>query len=345
MKMIDLRSDTCTLPTQEMRDAMAKAEVGNDGFGEDPSMNLLEEKAAELMGKEAALFAASGTMGNLLANMTHGKECDEVIMEAGSHALNNEFGGVSTIANRIPRSLRGVNGAIPVEEIRSLIRTSGGTVETGLIWLENSHNNAGGVCLNSKYIADVCNLAHSYGVPVHVDGARIFNASAALGISAKELCAPVDSVMFCLSKGLSCPVGSMLVGSKEFIKRARHNRKRLGGQMRQAGVLATAGIVALNHMIDRLREDNENAHFLAASLQAISELGIDMSKVETNIVLFNLEGKLKGKAKEIGFALKKENILVNVRGDSIIRVVTHKDVTKEDAKTAVMKIAEITKEM
>lgn len=343
-KLIELRSDTCTLPTQAMRDAMAKAEVGNDGFREDKTINELEEKTAALLGKEAALFVSSGTMGNLIANMTHGKEGNEVIMEVGNHALNNEFGGVSTIAHRIPRSTPGIKGAIPIENIRALIRTPGSAVETGLIWLENTHNNAGGTCLSLDYINDVCSLAHSYQIPVHMDGARLFNAVAATGISAKEITASVDSVMFCLSKGLCAPVGSMLVGSNEFINAARHNRKRLGGQMRQAGILAAAGIVAIEQMIDRLQEDNANAKMMAEALASNPSLGVDSSLVETNIVLLNLNGNLKGKAKEFSAAAKKNGVSVNVRSASTIRLVTNHDVSVEDAKNAILAIQKTEKE-
>ena len=344
MEMIELRSDTCTLPTQEMRDAMAKAEVGNDGFSEDPTVNALEEKAAALLGKEASLFVASGTMGNLIANMSHGCEGNEVIMESGNHALNNEFGGVSTIAHRIPRSMAGVDGALSLSNLRSLMRTPGGSVETGLVWLENTHNNAGGICRAPQYITDVCDLAHSKGVPVHMDGARLFNAVIATGVDVKNLVAPVDSVMFCLSKGLCAPVGSMLVGSKDFIEKARHNRKRLGGQMRQAGVIAAAGIVALDRMINRLQDDHDNAKLMSSALSEFPELGVDPNLVQTNIVLLELNGKLAGKSKEFATLLKEQGVSVNVRAASTIRLVTNKDVTTEDAKTAISIIEKTAKE-
>lgn len=345
MKMIELRSDTCTLPTQEMREAMARAEVGNDGFGEDTTVNLLEEKSAALLGKEAALFVASGIMGNLIANMSHGCEGNEVIMESSNHALNNEFGGVSTIAHRIPRSMAGVGGILSLDDIRGLMRTPGSAVETGLVWLENTHNNAGGTCLAPQYINDVCALAHSKGVSVHMDGARLFNAVIATGTEVKDLVAPVDSVMFCLSKGLCAPVGSMLVGSKDFIKKARHNRKRLGGQMRQAGIIAAAGIVALDRMIDRLQEDHDNAKLIAGALAGVPELGVDPSVVQTNIVLLELNGRLAGKAKELAAAAKSQGVSVNVRGASTIRLVTNKDVSNEDAKMAALIIEKIAKEI
>lgn len=337
-KLIELRSDICTLPTQAMRDAMAKAEVGNDGFGEDPTVNELEEKSAELMGKEAALFVSSGTMGNLIANMTHGIEGNEVIMEAGSHVLNNEFGSVSTIAHRIPRSLPGFRGVIPIENIRGLMRSPGSVIETGLIWLENTHNNAGGICMPINYIKDVCALAHGSKIPIHMDGARIFNASAATGFSAREIAEPVDSVMFCLSKGLCAPVGSILAGSKDFIKAARQNRKRLGGQMRQAGILAAAGIVAIEQMIDRLHIDNYNAKMMAKALAEIPSLGVDYVNVETNIILLKLNGKLAGMAKEFAIAVKENGVSVNVRSTSNIRLVANNNVSTEDAKAAVLAI-------
>lgn len=345
MKMIELRSDTCTLPTQAMREAMAKAEVGNDGFSEDVTVRMLEEKAAEIFGKEAALFAASGTMGNLLANMTHGKETNEVIFEADNHALTNEFGGVSTIANRIPRSMRGTRGVLALDDIRSMIRSPGSAVNTGLIWLENTHNNAGGVCLSQTYIQEVCDLAHANGIPVHMDGARIFNAAAATKTGVKDMVAPVDSVMFCISKGLCAPVGSLLVGSKEFIRQARHNRKRLGGQMRQAGIIAAAGIVAFDQMICRLGEDNDNAKMIAEALSEIPPLGVDPTLVETNIVLLELNGKLLGRAKEFAAGLKKKLVNVNVRSESTIRLVTSKEVTTEDAKKVINIIKETEKEI
>ena len=345
MTMIELRSDTCTLPTKEMREAMARAEVGNDGFGEDTTVNMLEEKAAELLGKESALFVASGTMGNLLANMTHGREGNEVIFEADNHALTNEFGGVSTIAHRIPRSMRGTRGALALEDIESMMRAPGSAMSTGLIWLENSHNNAGGTCLDQQYIQSVCDLAHASGVPVHMDGARLFNAAAAVGLSAKEIVAPVDSVMFCISKGLCAPAGSILVGSKKFIEQARHNRKRLGGQMRQAGILAAAGIVALEQMVNRLHEDNDNAKMMAQELADISSLGVIPALVETNIVLMNLNSALAGRAKEFAAALKKEGVNVNVRAASVIRLVTSNEVSRESAQKAVRTIKQVEKEL
>jgi len=328
-----------------MRKAMYEAEVGNDGNKEDPTVNKLEEKSASLMGKEAALFISSGTMGNLIANMSYGKECNEVIMESGHHSLNNEFGGVSAIAHRIPRSMQGIKGKLPLEDIKRMMRAPGSDISTGLIWLENTHNNAGGVCLPLQYINDVCDLAHASNIPVHIDGARIFNAAAALKVSAKELCASADSVMFCLSKGLACPIGSMLVGSKEFISRARFNRKRLGGQTRQAGIIAAAGLVALDQMIDRLVEDNMNAHYLAEQLSVIPELGIDLDSTQTNMVFLNLSGKLMNRAKEFAALLKEEDVSVNVRDVSTVRLVTHKDVSNNDIKVVIPLIEKTVRRM
>lgn len=232
-----------------------------------------------------------------------------------------------------------------LEDIKSMMRTPGSAVSTGLIWLENTHNNAGGTCLDQQYIQSVCDLAHAGGVPVHMDGARLFNAAAAVGRSAKDIVAPVDSVMFCISKGLCAPVGSILVGSKKFIKQARHNRKRLGGQMRQVGILAAAGIVAIEQMIDRLREDNDNAKMMAEALADMPLLGVSPALVETNIVLLNLNGALTGKAKEFAAALSKEGVNVNVRAASVIRLVTNKDVSREAAQKAVYAIQQVEKEL
>ena len=336
-KRIELRSDTCTYPTKEMLNAMANAKLGNDGFGEDPTVKQLEKISSELFEKESALFVPSGTMGNLLAFLAHDKGKEEVIFDANHHSLVDEYGGVSVIAHRIPRPINGTGeyGIPTIEEIKSQIKGTDSAIKTGLIWLENTHNNAGGICLGHKYIEEVGRLAHKYNIPVHMDGARIFNASISMGVKVKELCKYVDSVMFCLSKGLGCPVGSMLIGNADFINNARIIRRRIGGQMRQAGVLAAAGIIALNDMINRLRVDHNNAKKLAGELGNITELGIDIKKVQTNIVLCDLNGALLGKAKEISDALIEKGVFVNVRGKSKIRMVTHKDVSLEDIEATI----------
>jgi threonine aldolase len=292
---IDLRSDTVTQPTPEMREAMYKAELGDDVFGDDPTVNRLEEMSAAKMDKEAAVFVASGTMGNLVSLLTHCGRGEEVIVGDQAHIFRYEAGGSSALGGiaqfQIPNN---PDGTLPFDEVEAAIR--GGDQHeprTKLIALENTHNRCGGTILKPEYMSEVRALANRHGLRVHLDGARVFNASVALGIDVKELTQYVDSVTFCLSKGLSAPVGSVICGPKDFIAEARRNRKRLGGGMRQAGVLAAAGIVALEKMIDRLADDHANARRLAEGLADTPGYIVDVDHVQTNIIFFELDPGVK----------------------------------------------------
>ncbi|WP_448516353.1 low-specificity L-threonine aldolase [Pseudothermotoga sp.] len=327
--MIDLRSDTVTKPTAEMRKAMAEAEVGDDVYGEDPTVNRLEELAAEMFGKEAALFVASGTMGNQASIMAHTQRGDEVIIEADSHIFWYEAGAMSVLSNVMPHPIKGKNGAMDPDEVRRAIRPKDiHFPRTSLISVENTHNRSGGRVVPIENLKAIYEIAKEYEINVHVDGARIFNASIASKVPVKEYAKYADSLMFCLSKGLCAPVGSIVVGSKGFIERARKARKILGGGMRQAGVLAAAGIVALTKMVDRLREDHENAKFLAVKLKEIGYM-VNPEEVETNMVILRTDN-LKVDAHQLLKAMKERGVLAVAFSDSSIRLVTHNDVSRSD---------------
>jgi threonine aldolase len=290
MDIIDLRSDTITRPTPAMRKAMAEAEVGDDVFKEDPTVNRLEEMAAQRMGKSAALLVGSGTMGNLVAQLAHCGRGDETILGDQSHVFFYEQGGASALGGIHPRTLPNeMDGTIALEKIEAAIRPDDVHFpRSQLIIVENTHNRCNGTPLTSGYTAAVGRLAKRHGLKLHIDGARIFNAAAALGVDVADLAAPADSVTFCLSKGLAAPVGSLLCGDDAFIARARRMRKSVGGGMRQAGILAAAGIVALDEMVDRLVEDHANARVLASGLAEISGLQVDPDAIATNIVYFRV---------------------------------------------------------
>src|SRR5579884_1359899 len=286
---IDLRSDTVTLPTPAMYAAMAAAPLGDDVMGEDPTVQRLEEAAAARLGKEAALFVPTGTMANLAAVLAHTRRGDEVILEAEAHIFYYEAAGLSVVGGLMPRPLRGHQGALDPADVAAAIRPDDVHFpRTGLVCLENTHNRAGGTVISLEQTRAVCAVAHAAGIPVHIDGARIFNAALALGLDAAALVADADSVMFSLSKGLSAPVGSVLVGSRAFIAAARRARKLLGGGMRQAGILAAAGLVALEQMVDRLAEDHENCKRLAYGLADYPQIEISPEKVVTDILIFRL---------------------------------------------------------
>jgi len=343
MRFIDLRSDTVTLPTPKMRYAMYKAEVGDDVYGEDKTVNRLEEMAAEMMGKEAALFVTSGTQGNQIAVLTHTNRGDEIIVEENSHIFCYEVGGLGFLAGVQTRTLKGDRGCFNTTELENSIRSENiHFPKTGLICLENTHNRYGGVVIPLDDMERIYNLSRKYGIPVHLDGARIFNAATYLKCEAKDIAKYADSVMFCLSKGLCAPVGSLLVGSKEFIARARKLRKMLGGGMRQAGILAAAGIVALTEMVDRLEEDHKNARILAEGLLNISGIKIDMESVQTNMVMADIEG-LGMDADTFVNKLLEKGIKVNSRDRKTIRFVTHYYVTTEDIFTTLSVINSLTR--
>jgi threonine aldolase len=322
--MIDLRSDTVTLPTPEMREAMARAEVGDDVFHEDPTVNRLEELAAEKLGKEAALFVASGTMGNLVALLTHCARGDEVIIGDHQHTFTSEVGGMAALGGIQPHPVPNRrDGTLALDDIRGAIREDNvHHPRTRLIGLENTHMVMNGAPLPPDYLRAVRAVADEHGLIVHTDGARIFNAAVALGMPAAELARTSDSVQFCLSKGLAAPVGSMLVGSADFIASARRQRKMVGGGMRQAGVLAAAGIIALTGMVDRLAEDHANAKFLAENLADLPRVILDPLAVKTNLVLFDLQPDGLD-AEELADRVAADGVLIQAREKYSLRAVTH----------------------
>lgn len=326
-RVIDLRSDTVTRPTPVMWAAMASAEVGDDVYGEDPTVNRLERRAAEVFGREAAIFVPTGTMGNQIAIRVHTRHGQEVICEARSHVLDWEMGMVSAFSGCVPRTVVGERGVLRWDAIRQAIAPKiYYRAATGLISLENTHNMAGDTVTPLAVFEGVWAGAREAGLPVHLDGARIFNAATALGLSVAELTRGFDTVMFCLSKGLGAPVGSMLVGTRETIDQARVFRKALGGGMRQAGVLAAAGLIALEQGPKRLHEDHANARLMAEALAHIKKAEIDLDAVETNIVVFRLTGGRS--AKGLTERLKARGILMSAVGPSTVRLVTHLDVDR-----------------
>jgi threonine aldolase len=322
---IDLRSDTVTQPTAEMRRAMAEAEVGDDVYGEDPTVNRLEARAAAIFGREAAILVPTGTMGNQIAIRLHTRQGQEVICEQRAHIVDWEMAMVSAFSGCQLRQVEGERGVLRWEQIeRAIAGPIYYRAQTGLISIENSHNMAGGTVTPLPVMEEILAGAKERGLPVHLDGARVFNAAEALGVSVAELTRGFDSVMFCLSKGLCAPVGSMLVGSRALIDRARAVRKMLGGGMRQAGVLAAAGLIALEEMPKRLGEDHANARFLAEALAEIEQVEIDLAGVQTNIVIFTLAGK--GDAAAMVVRLKERGLLCGTVGPHALRLVTHRDV-------------------
>lgn len=323
--LIDLRSDTVTQPTDEMRDAMARAPVGDDVFGEDPTVNELEALAAEKVGKEAALFVPSGTMGNLVGILSHSQKGDEVLLEESAHIYAREAASFS-IAGVIPRLIRGTQGYIAPEQLRRAVRPRDVHFPpTRLVCLENTHNGAGGVPFSPQEMDAIALAAKQLGLAVHLDGARIFNAAVSFGVSAIDLTRNVDSVMFCVSKGLSAPVGSLLAGAREFVDRARRFRKGVGGGMRQAGIIAAAGIVALRTMVDRLAEDHANARRLAEGLNGIPGLSVNLERVRTNMVVVDVAEPLT--AADFCARLRHEGVLAFPASVGTVRMVTHRHIT------------------
>jgi len=327
-QLVDLRSDTVTKPTPEMRRAMAEAEVGDDVFGEDPTVNRLEAVAAERLGKEAGLFVLSGTMGNQVSLMAHTQRGDEIILDEGSHIFNYEVAALAVLSGLQPRTLRGRHGILDPEEVRQAIRPPNiHYPKDTLICVENTHNRGGGTVYPLETLRKIRRIATENGLAVHMDGARMFNASVATGTPVRELAAQADSVTFCLSKGLGAPVGSVVVGTRGLIDRARRARKMLGGGTRQAGILAAAGLVALETMVDRLREDHENARVLAEGLAALPGITIDLSRVQTNIVIFSVRRKDLD-APGLILKLAEQGIKAFSISQDSIRMVTHKDVDR-----------------
>lgn len=341
--MIDLRSDTVTKPTPAMRRAMAEAEVGDDVYGEDPTVNRLQERAAEIFEKEAALFVPTGSMGNQIAVKLHTRPGMEVIIEERGHIYNYEMAAMSAVSGTLARPVRSADGSgiLTWEEIAGAMHVGGAyyVAPTGLVALENSHNLAGGSLLSRARTEEICARAHDLKLPVHLDGARIFNASAALGESVAALARPVDSVMFCFSKGLGAPIGSMLLGTRAFIEEARRWRKLLGGGMRQVGVLAAAALVALEETPPRLHEDHAHAQRLARGLAELRGVRIDPERVATNIVIFEVS-ETGLAADEICARLQERGVLASGFGSSI-RMVTHYDVSRDDIETTLNELNSI----
>lgn len=340
---IDLRSDTLTVPTPAMREAMAMADVGDDVFGEDSTVNALQELAAERMGHEAALLVSSGTMGNLTALLAHCGRGDEVIVGDWAHVYINEAGGLSVVGGILPHVLPNQpDGTLKLEDIAAAIRPDNAHFPTTrVIALENTHNRMNGAALSPDYTKQVADLAHQHGLKLHIDGARIFNAAAALNVDAKDLARHADSVTFCLSKGLSAPVGSVLCGSREFIRIAHKRRKVLGGGMRQAGVIAAAGIVALEQMTGRLSEDHANAKVLATHLAGIPGLHVNLDSVQTNMVYFDLDPALPFDAAELCRRAATERVKMLPTGPRRIRLVTHCYVSRDEVITAAQVVAHV----
>jgi threonine aldolase len=345
--VVDLRSDTLTQPTPEMREAMARAEVGDDVWEEDPTVKRLEALAAERMGHQAGLFVTSGTQGNLVSVLAHTRPGQEVLLDADAHIFNYEAAGAAVVGGVQMHPLRTARGFLAPEQVREALRPANIHVPpTGLVALENTHNRHGGTCCTPEEIAALVAVAHEAGVPVHLDGARLFNAAVALGRPARDFARHVDSVTFCLSKGLGAPVGSVVCGPADFIARARRWRKLLGGGMRQAGVIAAAGLVALERMVDRLAEDHAHARRLAEGLARLPGIHVDLDRVQTNIVIFRVRpvGGRPAEAltRELVQGCLAHKVKVHAIGPAAIRCVTHKDVDAEDIERALQAFGEIT---
>ncbi len=338
--MIDLRSDTVTKPTPAMREAMFAAEVGDDVYGEDPTVNRLESDAAALFGREAAIFVPTGTMGNQIAIRLHTRHGQEVVCEARAHVLDWEMAMAAAFSGCQLRTVVGERGVLSWEKISGAIGPKlYYRAQTGLVCIENTHNMAGGTVTPLAVMREICAGAHAAGLPVHLDGARVFNAAVALGVGVAELTSGFDTVMFCLSKGLGAPAGSMLVGSREMMDRARSFRKALGGGMRQAGVLAATGLIALHDMPARLADDHANARLLAEAVAAEPNAEIDLEAVQTNIVIFRLRDD--GDAAAFCAGLKQKGVLASAIGPQSIRFVTHYDAGRDSCRSAALIVAEL----
>lgn len=337
--VIDLRSDTVTRPTPAMREAMMNAVVGDDQVGEDPTINKLERRSAEMLGKEAAVFMPSGIMGNLSSVLAHAGRGTEAIFGDESHLLWYEGGGVAALGGVSPRTVQTeLNGTLSLEKVEQAIRTPGpGYPETSLIAIENTHNRKGGTVLPQQYLADLASLAQKHDLPVHMDGARIFNAAAYLGVPVSEIAAHADTVQFCFSKGLAAPVGSMVVGTTEMMEKVRTQRKLLGGAMRQSGILAAAALVSLDQMIDRLPEDHRHARALAETIAKYPAYEINLDSVQTNLVIF------KPRMDQNAFidALKARGVLASDMGINGVRFVTHYEISDNHIDQAISALKEI----
>ena len=338
-ELIDLRSDTVTKPSPEMRRAMFEAEVGDDVYAEDPTINRLEARAAEIFGREAALFVPSGTMGNQIAIKLHTTHGQEVVCEERSHVFNSEMAMMAHFSGVVPRTLWAEDGILTWELVKNKLRPrSYHAAKSGLVCVENTHNFAGGTVTPVEVFNDLCDHVHESGLPIHLDGARIFNASVALGIPVAQLTAKADTVMFCLSKGLGAPVGSLLVGKADVIDRGRLYRKALGGGMRQAGILAAAGLIALEQNPSKLANDHANAKFLAQLVAQIPGFKLNPAKIQTNIVISNITGRGMT-SRELSALLRRHGVLADGVGPDQLRFVTHLDVNREQCERAVEIVA------
>ena len=338
---IDLRSDTVTKPSPEMRRAMFEAEVGDDVYAEDPTINRLEKRAAEIFGREAALFVPSGTMGNQIAVKLHTHHGQEVICEERGHVFNYEMAMMAHFSGVVPRTVWAEDGIVTWKHVESKLKgKSYHAAKTGLVSLENTHNMAGGTITPPEVFDEVCDKTHAAGLPLHLDGARVFNAAVALGIPVARLTAKADTVMSCLSKGLGAPVGSLLVGTAEMMDRGRIYRKALGGGMRQAGILAAAGLIALEQGPQKLKQDHANAKFLAEALAQIPGIKIDPAKIQTNILICDISGTGMSSG-ELSQKLAAHNVLANGVGPQLIRFVTHLDVSREQCAAALEAVAAV----
>jgi len=345
LKPIDLRSDTVTLPTEEMLEAIKQAELGDDVYGEDPTVNRLEEMAAKKMGKEAAMLVPSGTMANLVSVMCNANRGESAVLEADSHIYWYELGGISAIAGVLPLPVKGTLGVMDPSDVEAAIRPKGlHMARTTLVCIENTHNRAGGTIVTPSQIEAISKVAEEYGLRLYMDGARIFNAAVALKVDVQQFTRHVDNLMFCLSKGLSCPIGSIVVGSEEHVQKARRIRKILGGGMRQAGIIAASGIIALEKMIDRLEDDHRNARLLAEGLNKMEGIKIDMRTVQTNMVIFSVED-LRVKADVFVKKLKEHGVLAGNISKTRVRMVTHRGIEKADIEKALRATEETIREL
>ena len=345
LEFVDLRSDTVTLPTEEMREAIRHASLGDDVYGEDPTVNELESLAAERMGKEAAVLVPSGTMANLVSLMSNTKRGDLVILESEAHMYWYEVGGISAIAGLLPWPLKSKLGVLDPLDVESAIRPKNiHFPEPSLVCIENTHNRHGGTIVSPEQLRAIGEVTRSHGLCLYMDGARIFNAAVGLGVNVKQLTKHVDNLMFCLSKGLSCPVGSLVVGSSDFVERARKNRKVLGGGMRQAGIIAAAGIVALERMIDRLSEDHLNAKFLAEGAAKVPGLSVDVARVQTNMVILDASDLHVEDAVFVS-KLKEKGVLAGAIGKRKIRFVTHYGIGRVHVEKALEVIRNVSEEL
>jgi threonine aldolase len=339
--MIDLRSDTVTRPTPAMRQAMLTAEVGDDVYREDPTVNRLEERAAEIIGKPAALFVPTGTMGNTIAIKLLTEHGQEVICDSRAHLHDYELSMVAWFSGCVLRAIPTERGLLSWDEVRRQIRPLGPySAPTGAVCIEQTHNMAGGNVYPMRTVYEICNGSHERGVRVHMDGARIFNASVALGIPVHEIAAPADTIMFCLSKGLGAPVGSILAGPADLMAKARLYRKRLGGGMRQAGILAAAGMVALDESPAKLVLDHANARFLAEGLANIPGVQVDPNKIDSNVVVFDVSATGVAPV-DVSARLKQRGVLMNPINERCVRAVTHYDVSRADCSRAIEAATEV----